>query len=84
MNRFRSTARDPFTLLRKRLVRETEVALLYGLRFPKRQPRIPMMEIGKGVWHPDFAEQFWMEALQIKDRDRSLWSGANADDRRIT
>ena len=44
--------------MRKRMLRETEVALLYGLRFPKRQPRIPTMEVGKGEWHPVFVAQF--------------------------
>ena len=60
-------AQDPLTHMRKRLVTETEVALLHGLRFPKRQLRIPFMEVGKGTWSPDFAAQFWGEALGIEE-----------------
>ena len=67
MMRCRSFTLDPFTVMRKRMLRETEVALLYGLRFPNRIPRIPVMEVGRGEWHPLFAERFWREALGIDD-----------------
>ena len=65
----RSLTQDPFTLLRKRLLHETEVALLYGLRFPKRNPRIPVMEVGCAEWHPVFAARFWQDALDLNEPD---------------
>jgi hypothetical protein len=54
-----------YATLRKRLIHETQVALHYGLRFPKRHPRIPTIEVGKGRFHPDFAARFWNEALGL-------------------
>ena len=32
--------------MQKRMIAETELALLIGLRFPDRMPRIPTMEVG--------------------------------------
>jgi hypothetical protein len=55
--------------MRQRLLHETEVALLYGLRFPKRSPRIPIMEVGSAEWHPAFAAQFWQDALDLDESD---------------
>lgn len=63
----RSFTLDPFTVMRKRMLHETEVALLYGLRFPERHPRIPIMEVGQGEWHPVFAARFWEKTLGIGD-----------------
>ena len=69
---------DPLAALRKRLIAETELALLIGLRFPARMKRIPMMEAGPGRFHPDFAAGFWREALGIDPetfaRTSSLWT----------
>ncbi|MGB2987459.1 MAG: hypothetical protein WBE26_16465 [Phycisphaerae bacterium] len=56
---------DRFGALRKRMIAETELALLVGLRFPERVPRIPRVEVGKGTFHPEFAAQFWSETLGI-------------------
>jgi len=50
------------------MIRETELALLIGLRFPKRMPRIPTMEVGKGTFDPGFAERFWEQALELDRR----------------
>ena len=63
----RALARDPLTVMRKRILQETEVALLYGLRFPKRTPRIPVMEVGQAQWHPLFAARFWQEVLDLDE-----------------
>jgi hypothetical protein len=49
--------------LRKRLIRETELGLLIGLRFPERIPRIPTVQVGKGSFDPVFAQMFWEETL---------------------
>ena len=47
------------------MIAETELALLFGMRFPKRIPRIPTIEVGVGSFHPDFAAQFWSDALGL-------------------
>ena len=80
--RRRSFALDPFTVMRKRMLHETEVALLYGLRFPKRIPRIPVMEVGRGKWHPVFAARFWQEALDIDDCELRI-SGCRLSDESV-
>ena len=49
------------------MLHETEVALWYGLRFPKRVARIPIMEVGVGAWHPVFAARFWQAALDLEE-----------------
>lgn len=67
----RSFTQDPFTVMRKRMLHETEIALLYGLRFPKRVSRIPIMEVGVGQWHPVFAAQFWQAALGLEELERT-------------
>ena len=56
---------DSFDVLRKRMIAETELALLIGLRFPDRMPRIPTMEVGSGRFHPDFAAQYWSQTLDV-------------------
>lgn len=57
---------DKFGVLRKRMIAETEIALLFGLRFPERLPRIPTMEVGTGQFRREFAAQFWSEALGLE------------------
>ncbi|MCH7596229.1 MAG: hypothetical protein IID35_06680 [Planctomycetes bacterium] len=54
---------DPLDLLRRRLVRETEAALLYGLRFPDRVERIPTVEVARSRFDPAFAARWWAETL---------------------
>lgn len=49
------------------MIHETEVALLYGLRFPSRIPTIPTIEVGKGQFDPVFAEHFWKHVLELGD-----------------
>ena len=68
---------DSFEALRRRMIAETELALLYGLRFPERIPRIPTIEVGVGSFQPDFAAQYWSEALGIDFDDHRVvhrWS----------
>ncbi len=67
--RLRRLERSLFGALRRRMIAETELALLVGLRFPDRSPRIPTMEVGTGRFHPDFAAQFWSETLGIDAND---------------
>jgi hypothetical protein len=53
--------------MRRRLIRETEAALLYGLTFPNRAPRIPTVRVGCGTFQPAFAEQWWRETLDLDE-----------------
>jgi hypothetical protein len=64
MRLFRSKV-NSYAAMRRRMIAETELAVLIGLRFPDRMPRIPMMEVGRGSFHPKFAADFWAEALGI-------------------
>ena len=56
---------DKFGALRRRMIAETELGLLIGLRFPDRMPRIPTVEVGTGTFRPEFAAEFWSETLGI-------------------
>ena len=62
---------DPLEALRRRLIKETEIALLYGLRFPERMTRIPTVEVGHGCFDPAFAAHFWSETLGL---DEAGWA----------
>jgi hypothetical protein len=63
MTWFRRAIRDTYAEMRRRVIRETELGLLIGLRFPDRMPRIPTVEVGKEVFDPKFAEAFWEDTL---------------------
>ena len=62
---------DPFARLRKKLIRETEVALLYALRFPDRATRIPTIEVGRGAFRRQFADRFWSQTLDLEPASRT-------------
>ena len=64
---------ESYDQMRKRLVHETEVALLYGLRFPQRMPRIPTMEVSQGRFEPGFAQRSWELALDLRDSEEFAW-----------
>lgn len=64
---FRRIKEDFYARMRKRLVRETEAALLYGLTFPDRVPRIPTVQVGCGTFHPAFAAQWWCNTLELDE-----------------
>ncbi len=55
--------RETLQQMRQRLIRETELALLIGLRRPDHAPRIPAKEVGSGGFDPAFAEAFWSGIL---------------------
>ena len=59
--------RNVYATLRRRIIRETEVALALGLKFPDRNPRIPVVEVGKGVFHPTFAARYWRDVLGMDE-----------------
>lgn len=64
---FRRFKEDPYEVLRKRMIRETEIALAVGFQFPNRTRRIPVVEVGHGTFTPAFATQFWQEALELDE-----------------
>lgn len=63
----RQNTRKMLDLARRRMIHETELALLYGLRFPERHPHIPAIEVGAGRFDRRFAERFWQETLGLSD-----------------
>ena len=64
---FRRFKEDPYVALRKRMIRETEVALAVGFQFPERARRIPVVEVGRGTFTPAFATEFWQEVLELDE-----------------
>ena len=56
---------DAYEVLRRRMRRETEVAILYGLRFPDRVASIPKVEVGKGTFSREFSSCFWSETVGL-------------------
>jgi len=65
--------------VRRRIIHETEAALLYGLQFPDRAPRIPRMEVGQGAFAPAFAARFWAQTLGL---DETALHALDPSDRR--
>jgi len=54
-----------FVAMRRRLIRETEIALTLGLLYPEHGQRIPTIEVGKGAFHPDLVARFWNRVLGL-------------------
>lgn len=57
--------------IRSRFIRETEIALFIGLRFPERFPRIPAVRVGGGGFSRAFADQFWFDVLGLEPEEGS-------------
>ncbi len=68
-----------WTDLRQRMIAETELAILVGLRFPARVQRIPTVEAGRGVFHPRFAVRFWADVLQIDPAELTALGNPDAE-----
>ncbi len=66
---------DPLEALRRRLIKETEIALMYGLRFPERMTRIPTVEVGHGCFDPAFAAHWWAQTLGLEEAARPAPEG---------
>lgn len=62
----RRTIEHGLDRMRWRMIRETEIALAIGLRFPDRAIRIPTMEVGCGSFRPMYADRFWAEVLETE------------------
>lgn len=60
---------DSYAAMRRRMIRETELALLVGLTSNK-QPRIPTIVVGKGSFPRSVSESFWEQLLEVSDVER--------------
>lgn len=49
--------------IRRRMIRETEIALCVGFMYSDRAIRIPTLQIGCGEFQPGYAARFWSELL---------------------
>ncbi len=56
---------------RRKLIRETEFAILSGLLHPKQNPRIPTIMIGVGQFDSRWAAQWWESVLELKPLHRA-------------
>jgi hypothetical protein len=55
-----------YDVLRRRMIRETELALLYGVTHSPSVPRIPTIEVGTARFDPAFARQWWDHVLSLE------------------
>ena len=62
---FRKRRSSAYEAMRRRMIRETELGILFGLRFPERVPHIPRVEVGKGSFPAYLAMHFWSETLGV-------------------
>lgn len=60
---------ESLDVVRRRIIHETEAALLYGLQSPDYAVRIPTVEVGKSRFDPVFAAHFWSRTLGIDDTE---------------
>ena len=76
---------DVYLALRRRLIRETEVSLAIGIAFPEQSSRIPIIEAGRGVFRPDFAADFWQDALDLDENELNFYANrmSRLDDWRL-
>ncbi len=54
---------EMWSVLRRRMLQETEVFLEDALRHPERQLVIPTMEAERAGWSAAFASVFWSQVL---------------------
>lgn len=52
---------------RRKMIRETEAALLAGLLHPELHPRIPTVMVGVGQFDPLWARRWWNDVLDLDD-----------------
>lgn len=57
---------------RRRMIRETEYALLDGLLHPNRNPRIPTIMVGVGQFNSRWAHRWWNSILELDDANCAL------------
>ena len=81
--RFGRLSFDSFAAVRRRMIRETEEALLAALVSKERVPPIPMMEVGYGKFRPEFAEMYWKHTLGLTDEQWAAYQRRPGDDSQI-
>jgi hypothetical protein len=54
---------EMWSVLRRRMISETEDFINEGLRSPERAVYIPRKEVGTGGWSVAFASVFWSQVL---------------------
>lgn len=81
--RRKGPASESLTAWHDRLIAETELALLVGLRFPKRMPRIPTIKLGAGEFDPEFSLRFWSEALGVDAAELTSLNNSDAPAEKI-
>jgi hypothetical protein len=54
---------ESWTVIRARMLHETEVFLEAALRSPDRQVVIPAIPVGRGQFRRGFADLFWAQVL---------------------
>ena len=60
---------ETYDEMRRRMIAETELALLYGLRFPERSDRIPTLISGTASFHRSMTVQYWAKALGMEEAE---------------
>lgn len=55
---------------RRKVIRETESALLAGLLYPERAPRIPRVEVGTAIFDAGWARRWWNNVLELDCESR--------------
>jgi len=54
---------ESWTVIRARMLRETEVFIEEALRHPEQQIQIPTLKVGSGTFTHLFAQAFWAQVL---------------------
>lgn len=54
---------ESWTVIRARMLRETEVFIEEALRRPEQQIQIPTLKVGSGAFTHMFAQAFWAQVL---------------------
>ncbi len=54
---------ESWTVIQRRMLRETEAFIEEGLGCPERQVRIPTLRVGTGGFTRMFAQLFWAQIL---------------------
>jgi hypothetical protein len=67
------TFANKYSDFQRRILAETELAILAGLANPWSVQRIPFMEVGVGAFEPEFARAFWSATLGLDHQQE--WTG---------
>ena len=65
---------------RRKLIRETESALLSGLLHPERTTRIPTVMVGTGRFDSRWAARWWNSVLELEVVNRAVETDFDDDE----